>query len=165
MAASVRWNEYNGAGATETTGITNVNAGSVDSPNLDPAANPVKVGEHAYDKWHKIDFFGGTFNKVSNFKFWRSDSGGGDGASLPTGITVKGEVGTPGGGDLTFSQPATSAIAASDVPNTEAGALSVGPSELTATGKSHYIHTQVQSTGSAPTGETQFWYTFRYDEE
>lgn len=164
MAASFRWNEYNGAGETETTGISNANCGNSDAPNLVVASYPTQVGANAYDKWLKVDFYGGTFNKVDNFKFWRSDASGGNGAALPTDVLVKGEVGV--GADLTYTTPATSSIAASNLASTEAGALSPGPAAgLTATGKSYYLHFQLQTGATAATGNGTFYVTFRYDEQ
>ena len=165
MAATMRWNEYNGASATETQGITNLNFGSVDQPNLDYTLYTIRRGEASFDKWIKIDFYSGTFNKVSNFKFWRSDGGTGDGPALPTGITIVGEAGSTA--DLTYTQPSQTALALSAVPNSEATALTVGPSAgLTTYGLTYYIHLQMQTDTTASPGDVgPIYFTFAWDEE
>ena len=166
MAASVRFNEYNGESATETQGISNLNFGSVDAPNLNPADYPIQRGDASYDKWIKLDFYGGVFNRVSDFKFWRSDGNHGDGPDLPAGISVVGEVGTPASGDLTYTTPTQTALDLDPVPNTEATAWSVGPSELVSYGKTYYIHLQLQTTTEAATGDIPpIYWEFKWTEE
>ena len=164
MAATVEWCEYNGAAGSETVGISNVNFGSTDAPNIDPSQYPIRRGTNSFDKWLKIKF-SGDFNKVYNFKLWRSDGAGGSGPAMPTGIAMVGEVGYAE--DLTYTQPGTSSIGDYDVPNTEAGAFLVGPSEgLTGAGYTYYMHLQLKTQETASTGSTPTWYlTFQWDEE
>jgi hypothetical protein len=164
MAATVSWCEFNGASATETVGISNVNFGNHDSVNIVPASYPIRRGQNSYDKWLKMKF-AGTFNKVYNFKLWRSDSGGGEGAAMPTGISMVGEVGT--GSNLSYAAPSTTSIGTYSVPNTEVSAFSVGPTAgLTGAGYAYYMHLQLKTTVDAATGDTPVWYlTFQYDEE
>lgn len=164
MAATVQWCEYNGAGEEETVGISNVNFGNIDAPNIDPAQYPIRRGQNSYDKWLKIKF-SGTFNKVYNFKLWRSDGAGGSGPAMPTGIAMVGEVGYSS--DLDYSQPSTDSIGDYDVPNTEEGAFLIGPSDgLEGPGYTYYIHLQLKTQETAATGDTPTWYlTFQWDEE
>jgi hypothetical protein len=164
MAAQVRWNEYNGPSGTETTGITNLNFGSVDQPNLNPAHAVVERGTNSYDKWIKIEFYGGTFNRVSEFKFWRCSENGGDGPPLPPGVYCRAEAGYSQ--DLTYSQPTRNTLPMNECPNSYANALNVGPAELTGYGKTYFIHLQVQTTEQAPTGDVPMpFFKFMWKEE
>jgi len=158
MAATVAWNEYNGAGETKTAGISNINAGSVDAPNLVIADNPIQRETNAFEKFHKVEF-GGTFNRISNMKVWRSDNAGGDGAALPTDVSLIGEI------DATYSAPAAADAVLSAMPSAEGSALSLGPTEITSAGETNYIHTQLQIGAGTPTGEDNYYLTIRYDEE
>ena len=130
MAATVRINERNGeAPGTLTNGITNLNFGNIDAANLSYTSYPVRRGYNSYDKWIKLEWYTGSANKLSSFKFWRSDNEGGPGASLPSGLSIVCEAGTDS--DLVYVTPSTDSIEADECPNTEAGAVSVGPTELT----------------------------------
>ena len=71
MAASVTFSEFNGAGSTQTTELSNINFGTNDSANLTPATYPITAGSNSYEKYIKIDF-GGTFNYVGSVYFWKS---------------------------------------------------------------------------------------------
>lgn len=165
MPAEVRWNEYNGPPpGTKTTGIVNCNFGNIDAPNLDYTQYPIRRGQCSYDKWWKIDFYAGSFNKVSNFRFYRSDAQGGPGPSLPTGVSVKAEAGSSQ--DLSYTQPSTNPISANECPTTLETALVVGPPERTSYGETYFIHVQLQTTNEAPVGDLPtMYFTFVYDEE
>lgn len=149
-------NEYNGAGAVKTTGIVNVNFGSVDAPNLNPAQAVIERGTNSYDKWIRVDFYGGTFNRISNIKVWRSDGQFGDGPVLPSGVWVKGEAGSSS--DLTYQQPSRVQRVTQDLPRLKSEALSVGPAQLTTYGESYFIHLQLVTTTDAPTGDVDLGY-------
>jgi len=164
MAAQVRWNEYNGPSGVETVGITNLNFGSVDQPNLNPAEAVIERGTNSFDKWIKIEFYGGTFNRVSEFKFWRCGADGGDGPPLPEGVVVKAEAGQSQ--DLVYQQPSRQSRIQTECPSSYATALSVGPSELTGYGKTYFIHLQVETTEQAPTGDVAMpYFQFMWKEE
>jgi hypothetical protein len=166
MAATVRVNEFNGAGATETLGVTSLNFGAADVPNLTPASYSIQRGTCSFDKYWKVHFYGGTFNKVSVFKFWRCSSEGGEGAGLPTGVSIGAEVGTSGGGDLVYAQPSASDKSLSACPSTVGTALAPGPSELTAFGKTYYIHCQMVTTEDAATGDVPtMYFALQWQEE
>lgn len=168
MAASVEWDEYNGAGETLTSNITGINMGSFDGPDLTPATYPITKPGWSYDKWWKIDF-GGTFNLVDNFKLWRSNSGGGDAGSDPlaTGVLFQAETSSQATTDLTYVTPVNTDKGLSDIPYQEASALSVGPAAgLSGVGQAYYMHCQLEAQAGASTGDTPTYYlTFRYDEQ
>ncbi len=165
MAATVRINERNGeAPGTLTNGITNLNFGNIDAANLQYASYPVRRGYNSYDKWIKLEWYTGSANKLSSFKFWRSDSEGGSGAALPSGLSIVCEAGV--GSDLVYTTPSTEPIDADECPNTEAGALSVGPTELIGPGSTYYVHLQAQTTSQASTGDQPtMYFSFSYLEE
>lgn len=165
MPALVRFNERNGAPpGTVTYGITNLNFGNIDAANLPYTSYPIRRGHNSYDKWIKLEWYSGSANKLSNFRFWRSNSEGGNGPSLPPGISFVAEAGTFS--DLTYTTPSTSSIGAPECPNTEATALSVGPTSLTSPGSTYYIHIQEQVSESASTGDVgDVYFTISYDEE
>jgi len=153
MAATYAWNEYNGAGETETAGISNVNFGSVDSPNLSSPNNRVVAGQNSFEKWIKGDF-SGSYTQIDNLKFWKS------GGSLPAGVTIKAAV------NASYATPTDSAsvVATADVPEAEGSAL-VPTSPGASPSNSGYITMQLQATGGATPGSigTQT-FTLRYDE-
>lgn len=164
MAALIRWNEYNGAGCVETVGIQNLNFGVHDAPNLNPASSVIDRGTASFDKWVKIEFYGGSFNRVSEFRFWRSDGQGGDGPALPAGVSVRAEAGVEG--DLVYQAPSREVRVSQECPASRGSALVVGPAELTGYGKTYFIHLQAVTTEEAPTGDVVLGYfTFEWKEE
>lgn len=164
MAALVRWCEYNGPNCVETVGIQNLNFGSVDAPNLNPASAVIERGTASYDKWVKVEFYGGTFNRVSEFRFWRCSADGGDGPALPVGVSVRAEAGVES--DLEYKVPSRQVRIGTECPSSEGSALVVGPSELRGYGKTYFIHLQVVTTEQAPTGDIQVpYFRFRWKEE
>jgi len=71
MTANFSWNEYNGAGAVETVGISNLNFGNTDAPNITPVSNPITVGANSYGKYIE-GAFSGSFTRIDNIKFWKA---------------------------------------------------------------------------------------------
>ncbi len=167
MAATTEWDETNGAFPGGVThGITGINTGSTDAPNLDPATYQITRPGWSHDKWWKFHFTGGIFTKVDNFKVWRSDNAGGDGpASIATGIELEGEAGA--GIDLTYTDPVNTDKGLSAMPYLEASALDVGPGAgFTGIGYSYYIHCQLRILATAAEGDTPTYnLTFRWDEK
>ena len=165
MAATVRINEYNGAGATETAGITNCNMGSADSVNLDPVANSIVAGANSYEKWQKFEVtaMGGS-SKIDNLRVWRSGALGANATHLTNART------SSYGGAASFTTPtaSSSAVATQTMPSSDPGATNLGiggslSGSLAATGKSDYLVHQIQTTGSATAGSTSTM-TYQYDE-
>jgi len=160
MAAIFQWCEANGSGATVTDGITNLNMGDVDAPNLVTSTYPIVAGENSYEKFIKAKFTS-TFTEISNMKFWKSAG------ALKTGETVKANLVLP----ASYSQPVktTSSQATTDVPESLGAALAVrsaaDTATITATGYTEYICMQLRTTGSTPAGAVNTkTYTFQYDE-
>ena len=88
MSATLELSETNGpvSAPVTTDGITSINFGSADLPNLDPTAHKIVLNRfgptYSYAKWlraHLVNLNGLT--SVSNLKFWKS-----------TGVPVLGEV-------------------------------------------------------------------------
>jgi hypothetical protein len=158
MAATFQWSEANGAGESVTDGISNLNFGDTDAPNITPASYPIVAGNNGYEKDIKAKF-GGTFTEISNMKFWKSAG------AYVTGEDIKADEVT------SYVQPVktTSTRAVTTVPTTEGTAITVhsaaGGTTITAAGYTRYICLQLQTTTSSPAGAVnQKTFTFQYDE-
>jgi hypothetical protein len=154
MAATVIINEYNGAGETETTNITNTNMGNVDSVNLDPVAYPVTPGNNTYEKWQKISVtnMGGS-SQVNNLKVWRTGALGGSAVHK-----TNARLATYGGAEA-YAQPVktTSSVADQTMPS------SVPARAITVAAKSDYLVHQIQTNAGDIAGSTSVM-SFQYDE-
>jgi len=140
MSATFQFAESNGAGETVTDGISNVNFGSIDAPNITPASYPIPAGNNSYEKWVRGKF-SGSYTAISNLRFWKS-----------AGVYVTGED-IKAAANATFSTPVqtTSSIATVTVPTVEGSALN--PSAPGASPSySGYVTLQLQTTGSTPPG-------------
>ena len=153
MAAVFEWSESNGAGETVTNGISNVNFGNLDSPNLSSPNNRVVAGENSFEKWVR-GRFSGTYTTIDNLRFWKS------GGTLPSGVEIKAEVDDP------YATPTdnTSTVATADVPITEGTALN--PANPGASPDfSGYITMQLQADiGATPGSIGTQTFTLKYDE-
>ncbi len=153
MAATFEFRESNGVGETVTNGISNANFGSVDSPNITPATNPVAAGDNSFEKWIR-GYFSGSFTSVANLRFWKSAG------AYVTGEDIKASV------DDSYATPVatTSILATVTIPTVEGSALapaapSVNPDY------SGYMTTQLQTTVATPPGAVnQKTFTLKYDE-
>lgn len=166
MAATCVIDEYNGAGETEEDNITNINYGSVDSPNLTVSGNEITAGQNSFEKWNKMAFTG-TFNTVDNLKIWKNSGNYVTGETLDTNAREASY-----GGAETYVQPTqtTSTVATETMPITEPSGPNLGISgslggQLTGVGDSDYLVTQLQTTGSTPAGNVnQKQFTYQWDE-
>lgn len=165
MAATVTISEFNSAGETESTNISNTNMGSTDAAELDPVANPVVPGENTFEKWQKfsVDAMGGS-SAVDGLKVWRTGALGGS-ATHDTNARE-----TSYGGAETYATPTatTSSVATQAMPTSEpTGAnLGIGGSlggSLTATGDSDYFVHQIQTDSGDTAGSTSTM-NYQYDE-
>ena len=140
MAATFQWSETNGAGATVTDGITNLNYGSADAVNLVPASNTIAAGNNSYEKYNRGKF-SGTYTSVSNLRFWKS-----------SGAYVTGE-GIDAIANASYTTPVatTSTVATAAVPTVEGSALAP-TSPGASPSYSGYLVSQLQTTGSTPAG-------------
>jgi hypothetical protein len=153
MAATFQWAESNGAGEVVTDGISNVNFGNADSPNLVPASNPVSAGSNSYEKWIRGKF-SGTYTSISNMRFWKSAG------SYVNGEDVKAAV------NSSYATPVqtTSAVATVTVPVSEGTAL-VPTAPGASPSYSGYVIMQLQTTGATPPGAVNTkTFTLKYDE-
>jgi hypothetical protein len=164
MPATVRINEYNGAGATLTAGITNSNYGSSDTANLTAATYPITAGENSFEKYQKIEVtaMGGS-SKVKDLKVWVSGTLSGT-DSIKTNART-----TSYGGAATYATPTatTSTKATQTMPSSApANNLGIGGSltgELTAAGLSDYFVHQLQVNSGTTAGAT-LTVNYRYTE-
>lgn len=160
MAATFTWSESNGAGEVVTDGISNINFGNTDAPNIVTATYPVLRGNNSYTKYIRAKFTG-VFTLIENMKFWKSAG------ALVTGETIKAEA------NATYATPVTTDMGGSAVPTSSGTALAIDSAEGadhidTASGVSGYtgyIKMQSLTTGSTPSGAVnQKTFTFQYDE-
>ena len=165
MVATFEWDEFNGAGKTQTHGLSNGNFGNHDEANLDITVEDHKIprGENSYSKYI-VGHFSGTYTQIGpNGKLWKS------GGSLPSGITLKASMVN------VYTAPTKTATGDADIPTVEGSALEVhfGANEENATSDyttenpaySAWYRCQLQTTGSAPTGAMGAQtVTLKYDE-
>ena len=158
MAATYQWSESNGSGETVTDGITNMNFGDNDSPNLVTTTYPIVAGNNSYEKYIRAKF-SSSFTEISNMKFWMS-----------VGTYLAGED-IKAAANQAYVQPVktTSTVATVTVPTGVGSALSIqaadGSGTIVAPGYTKYFVLQEQTTGSTPAGAVNTkTFTFQYDE-
>lgn len=116
----------------------------------DYASSPIAAGNNSYELWLQ-GHFTGTFNAITDIRFWMSTD-----FSPNTGLTVKVKTNR-----TTYAQPTTlsSSLATSIIGTSDPGSANVTvggslTSSLTTSGYSDYIVMQLQTTSSAPAGDT-----------
>ena len=175
MAATFQWDEANGAGETVTTSRTECNWKNIDDSTTAYSSSPITAGNNSYSKW-QYGHFSGTYNQILNGLFAHTSG------SLGTGLTLKGQPAMTADGDrLAYSTPGTSALAGLSFDQTSA--ISIGSGRAVwfgATGPANsgkaasttanpaytnYLTGQLQTTGSAASGDTAtVTLTLQYDE-
>lgn len=165
MAATVRINEYNGAGATPTNNISNSNFGSTDAANLVAATYPITANTYSYEKYQKLEVtaMGGS-SKVKDLKVWYT-------GTLSGSDTFKTNARTSSyGGAASYVQPVNtvSTPASQTMPTSAPGTANLGiggalSGELTATGTSDYLVMQL-FVHSATTAGATLTINWRYTE-
>lgn len=167
MAATVEIDETNGSSGSETVthGITNSNFGSVDSPNLDPVANPIQPGNNSFEKWQQfhVTSMGGS-SEIKNLKVW-ADSGASGSDTQAANVTTSSYTAT-----TSYSTPtdSSSTVATNTLPTSEPGSANLGiggslSGALTSSGTSDYLVMQLQ-VDAATTSGTSFNINYQYDE-
>lgn len=161
--AEVEITEANGAGETETDGITGMGMGITDEANHTPssgsaiprAASPAGFGMEKFEKIHLV--LSNDSTTIDNFKVWKSNGVYMTDADLDYGSVVVGS----------YTQPTVSesAIATSSIPITEpasnlGGSLTADDSYSTEYGVFQYHADVTHPPGSINTLEI----TFQYDE-
>lgn len=153
MTATFDFSETNGAGATVTDAISNVNFGNTDAPNIVPASNPITAGNNSFEKYIR-GHFSGSYSSISNLLFWKS-----------AGAYVTGE-GIVAAVNASYTTPVatTSVVATVAIPTTSGTAL-VPTAPGASPDYSGYITLQLQTTVSTPPGNVnQKTFTLQYDE-
>jgi hypothetical protein len=156
MPASFEFSEANLVGEAVTDGITNLNYGSNDSPNLNTTTYPITKAASSYEKYIKAHFYG-TFTSITNMLFWKS-----------AGTLVTGESITAAA-NATYAQPSQTPNGDSAVPTVVGSALAIqasgGGGTISAPGYTKYVRLQLQTTSSIAAGSVNTkTFTFQYDE-
>lgn len=169
MAATFNWCEDNGTStgspahgttrsqnATPPTDVSwkNTDDAKTSGGGTAYSASPVTAGNNSFEKY-QYGQYSGSFNQISAGTYAHSAG------TLPTGCTLKALVST------TYATPSatTDAGLTNDLTTSPSSTLSVnfhttGPegasptSTLSAAGFTQYLRTQLQTTGSAPAGDT-----------
>lgn len=173
MPATVQIAETNGADpGTDTVGVNNLNFGSSDEANLDPAANPItaQADGHSFEKWVRmyISDLGGS-TQVDNLKVWVSDLGGGyePGEGISTNLRETGY------SQVSYADPveSDSEVADQSMPTTEPSGANLGiggaltGAVTSAPAFSDYAVLQMDVTELTPAGPVnQKTITFQWDE-
>lgn len=152
MASTQTWSEYNGTSAgTETGSRGEANWKNIDDSTTAYTANPITAGNNSYAKYQALKF-AGTWNSLSALTYKVSTT------APATGCTVVGSVPTSGTtpattatGDSTTNM--TSGVSANFVSSSTP--YGTGTSSTTAGGTMYAnpFRTQLQTTGSAGSGD------------
>jgi hypothetical protein len=160
MVSTFAFHEGNGAAPGTFGSVANLNTGSSDSKELVTSTYPVIAGQNSYEKWF-VGSWGGTFSKINNVQFWKSN-----------GAYVTGEV-VKWGSSTTYVRPTTttSTVALGSVPIAAPGSQNVLmqgtlTGSIVTTGSSGLIVLQTQSTVSVTPGAANTkTYTIQWDEQ
>lgn len=174
MAATFEWDEANGAGETVTHNRTEVNWKNIDDSTTAYTSSPITAGNNSYEKW-QYGHFSGTYNDISAGLFAHTAG------AFGTGLTLKGPPAMTADGDkLSYTTPSTttnsnlttdmtSVIAIGSGVAVWFGATSPTSTKTSSTTSNpaytNYLTTQLQTTGSASSGDTATaTLTLQYDE-
>jgi hypothetical protein len=164
MTATFSWNEYNGAGAVETVGISNLNFGNTDAPNIVPVNNPIIASTNSYAKYIK-GAFSGSFTRIDNLKFWKASG------SYVTGESCQFS------GSVAYVQPVQTDIGDPAIPTSEPSDPNVGiggdvysyldgPADDGYSKNTDYMRLQLLTTSLTPGGPViQKTMVLQYDEQ
>ena len=177
MSATVQVAETNGpsGSAVETLNPANVNMGSDDSAELDPATYPVtaQTDGHAFEKWLRLYVSTmGDSTIVDNIKIWLSSIGAGwkTGEGMTTNLRVSGYVSAsyPSGGPIETD----STVATQVMPEAEPGGPNLGIGDslggqiTSAPNYSDWGVLQLDVSNLTPAGSVnQKTLTFQWDEQ
>jgi len=159
MAATFQFSQSNGAGQTKTDigdgsggNFWNFKNADTATPS-DYATYPITAGNRSYDVWIQ-GHFTGTFNNISNIKFWCST------LSLTgygTGALISGDKEIPGA----YVTPSTADTTEPNVPVAEGSALALAYGAAF----SDYVQLQLETGADATPGDGgTSTFTLKYDE-
>jgi len=161
MAAICTACEANGVGEDITVGISNLNFGTTDAPNITPASYPVPRGDNSFSKYLLFRFTG-TWTDITNMKFWKN-----------SGVYVTDEE-IVAAANQAYATPSQSDTGDSAIPTSEGSALSIESAEGAnhieygvsgVSGDTAYVRLQAQTSVSSPAGAVnQKVLRFQYDE-
>jgi hypothetical protein len=165
MVANVEICESNGAGETVTHGVSNINYGDTDAPNIVVADYTVLAGEYSYIKYVRVHVtaMGGS-NKIEKIKIWKSAGAYVAGEDIQTNLK------TSAYSQATYATPVKTIFSDQTMPVADPGSANLGiaaslTGSLTAAGYSDYWKSQFQTSGSTPPGNVNTkTYTIKYDE-
>lgn len=157
-----------GRGATTSTGVSDVNWKNTDVEATAYSASPITFGNNSFENW-LFGHFSGSYNQISA-GLWAHTL-----TAFGTGETLKGTV------TSTYTTPATTTNAALSTDMTTAIAIASGqavlftptspntgsPTSSTTANPAYtqFLPTQLQTTTSAPAGDTpQVTLTLQYNE-
>lgn len=177
MAATVQVVETNGPSATsvDTFDPSNINMGSDDSSELNPATYPItaEADGHSFEKWLRMyvaDLGGSSI--VDNIKVWLSNLGGGyktdEGMSTNLRITGYVQASYPTGGPVeTDSTVATQTMPIAEPSGANLGiGGSLSGQITTSPSYSDWMVLQLDVSQNTPAGSVnQKTITFQYDEQ
>lgn len=156
-AATVNISETNGDSGSPvvTDGITNLNFGSVDAPNIVAANHPVAIGTHSYGKYERFHVASlGDSTTISDLRYWASVYVPLTGERLRTN-----NYGNNGGSVITYATPSQTSIGTTTIATSDPGSANVdiGGSlvgTIIAPGYSGYFQFQTQTNvgGATPSG-------------
>lgn len=164
MAATFEFDEANGAGETITHARTETNWKNIDDSTTAYTANPITAGNHSFDKW-QYGHFSGTFNTILGGLWAHTLTAFGTGLTLKASPTM-----TADANRLAYATPSTTANA--NLTYDATTAIAIGSGKVVwfgATGPANsgkaasmttnpcytnYLTTQLQTTGSAASGDT-----------
>lgn len=146
MAVTVTFNEYNGAGQTQTAGITELVFGAYDGSGFTAHLYPLHAGSNSFVKYVKAAFAGFAGETVSEAKIHMS-------TSLGTGDAIVYE----GLGPVSYATPTRDATGDSAIPTSTPASqnLALGDADdgsLTADGESNFMRLQRQLSATAEHG-------------
>ena len=164
MPASFELSESNGVGEDVTDGITTLNFGNVDAPDLVVATYPIPIPGNAFEKFIRVHVTG-TFSKVDNIKIWKSAGAYLTGESIQTNLKIAAYTAE------SYAQPSITTFTDQGMPTSEPGSANLGiggalDGYLDAPGYSDYWKAQLQFAGTRPAGNSNtFTYTWECDEQ
>jgi len=166
--ATVRFDESNGAGETITNGVTNFNYGNVDTPSMTiDSSSVITAGNNSYTKFWKFEVTAmNGLNQIDSLELYKSAG------NYVTGEGIQCNLRTSSyGGAIAYATPTTTtytdqALATSDPAAANWGIGGALSGTLTAAGKSDYMKSQLQTTGSTPAGSlNQKTFTIKWNEQ